>query len=255
MSLLTSPAPSPDPEIEYPDSDGKPMADNTRQARWMTVLFGNLCALFRPLPDIFIAIDLLWYALRGHPEVRIAPDVLIVFGRPRGDRGSYKQWEEEGIPVTVAFEILSPGNTVAEMAEKFAFYEDHGVEEYYLYDPDNNRLQVYIRRGDILGRVRNVADFVSPRLGIRFDFSGPEMVVLYPDGRRFLTFEELDAERVKAEKRADNAEQRAGNAEQQANDLRQRMTRLRELSRKARHQQATPEDFAELERLENETVS
>src|SRR5438876_11083775 len=33
--------------VNYPDSDGRPMADNTKQARWITVLFGNLCALFR----------------------------------------------------------------------------------------------------------------------------------------------------------------------------------------------------------------
>ena len=25
------------------------------------------------------------------------PDVMVVFGRPRGDRGSYQQWKEKGI--------------------------------------------------------------------------------------------------------------------------------------------------------------
>src|SRR5689334_11830235 len=125
--------------VVYPDRDGRPMADNTKQARWMAMLFGNLCALFREAADVFVAMDLLWYATQGHPEVRTAPDVFVVFGRPKGDRGSYRQWEERGVPVTVVFEILSPGNTGPEMVEKFAFYEDHGVEEYYIYDPDNNR--------------------------------------------------------------------------------------------------------------------
>src|SRR5436309_519308 len=134
MSLMAPAAP--DEGIVYPDSDGRPMADNTKQARWMTVLFGNLCALFRDAADVFVAVDLLWYPVRGQPKVRTAPDVMVVFGRRKGDRGSYRQWEEEGVPVTVAFEILSPGNTVPEMADKFAFYEDHGVEEHYIYDPD-----------------------------------------------------------------------------------------------------------------------
>ena len=31
--------------VVYPESDGKPMSDNTRQARWMVVLHGNLEAL------------------------------------------------------------------------------------------------------------------------------------------------------------------------------------------------------------------
>src|SRR5262249_50347025 len=122
--------------VEYPDSDGKPMADNTKQARWIVVLFGNLAALFRARDDVVVACDLFWYPVEGSPEVRVAPDVLVVFGRPKGDRGSYKQWEEGGVPLTVVFEILSPGNTWTEMDDKYAFYEEHGVEEYYVYDPD-----------------------------------------------------------------------------------------------------------------------
>src|SRR5436309_1845545 len=110
----------------YPESDGKPLADNTRQARWIVVLFDNLLALFHAIPDVFIAADLLWYAVEGEPGQRIAPDVLVVFGRPKGDRGSYRQWEEADVPITVAFEVLSPGNTHTEMIEKHAFYEDHG---------------------------------------------------------------------------------------------------------------------------------
>jgi hypothetical protein len=50
---------------------------------------------------------------------------------------------------------------------------------------------VFVRRGEILVRVRQVVSYVSPRLGIRFDLSGPELVVYGPDGSRFLTFEEL----------------------------------------------------------------
>ena len=122
------------------------------------------------------------------------------------DRPSYKQWEEGDVPLTVVFEILSPGNTASEMMEKFDFYEEYGVEEYYVYDPDNNRLFVHVRRGEVLRRVRPVAGFVSPRLGIRFDTSGPGLVVVGPDGRRFLTFEELEAARPGAAQLAEHAD-------------------------------------------------
>jgi Uma2 family endonuclease len=226
--------------IIYPESDGKPMAENTKQLRWIVVLFGNLAALFRDRLDVFVAADLFWYPVEGHAEIRTAPDVLVVFGRPKGDRGSYRQWEEGDVPLTVVFEILSPGNTLTEMDDKHVFYEEHGVEEYYLYDPDTNRLKVFIRQGEVLRRVRPVDGFVSPRLGLRFDFSGPEMIVYRPDGRRFLTFEEL--EMVRAE-----AEQRAGQAEQ-------RIARLAELSRKARRGQATAEELRELEQIEDESA-
>jgi Uma2 family endonuclease len=223
------------PRIEYPDRDGKPMADNTKQARWMTVLFGNLSALFRDVTDVFVAMDLLWYAVEGHPEVRIAPDVMVVFGRPKGDRGSYKQWEEGGIPATVAFEVLSPGNTFPEMDDKLAFYEEHGVEEYYVYDPDQNRLMAFVRRGEIFRRIRPVQGFTSPRLGIRFDLSGPEMAVYGPNGNRFLTFEELQAELERAQRRAGEVQRRAD--------------RQAELMRRVVAQQATAEEIQELQQL------
>jgi Uma2 family endonuclease len=217
--------PLPAPPIHYPESDGEPMADNTRQFRWIVVLFGNLAALFRDRDDVFVGGNLFWYPVEGHPQVRVAPDVLLVFGRPKGDRGSYRQWEEGNVPLTVVFAVLSPGNTFPEMADKLAFYEEHGVEEYYIYDPDNNRLFVYRRQGEVLLRVRSSEGFVSPRLGIRFDLSGDEMVVFGPAGR-FLTFEELHAAHEHVVLRA---------------------ARLAELSRKARRGQATPEELQELD--------
>ena len=261
--------------ILYPESDGKPMAENTRQMRWITVLYGNLSALFRDRPDVFVAGDLFWYAVEGEPEERAAPDVLVVFGRPKGDRGSYKQWEEAGVPVTVAFEILSPSNTPEEMVEKYGFYERHGVEEYYSFNPDRNSLQIFVRRGEVFLAVRGVNKFVSPRLGLRFDLSGEEMVVYGPDGRRFLPFEDLDAERVRAEdarrkaeadrqqaedaqRKAEADRQRAEEARQGAEDARrgaeQRGVRMAELSRKARRGQATAEELHELEQLETESL-
>jgi Uma2 family endonuclease len=226
---------SPVAPLLYPESDGQPMADNTKQARWIFVFFGGLLALFRARADVFVAADLFWYPVEGEPQIRSAPDVLVVFGRPKGDRGSYKQWEEENVPMTVVFEVLSPSNSVSEMIEKHAFYDEHGVEEYYLYDPDKNLVFAYVRGSETLVGVRKVHNFVSPRLGIRFDLSGPEMVVFHPDGRRFLTFDELEAERERERDRADKAEKR--------------IERLGELARKVLRQEATAEEQQELERL------
>src|SRR5262249_11299532 len=151
--------------IVYPESDGKPLSDNSKQFRWIFVLYGNIAALFRDVDDVLVGGDMLWYPVEGEPGIRIAPDVFVVFGRPKGDRGSYMQWLESGVPMTVAFEFLSPGNTLEEMIEKHTFYEEHGVEEYYIYNPDTNHLFVYLRRGEMLRRILPVHNFVSPRLG------------------------------------------------------------------------------------------
>jgi Uma2 family endonuclease len=245
-------SPQPEPRVKpvvYPESDGKPMADNTKQARWIFVLFGNLTALYHTVADVFVAADLFWYPREGDDQEKNAPDVLVVFGRPRGDRGSYKQWEEDNVPVTVAFEVLSPSNTYKEMARKLAFYDEYGVEEYYVFDPEENELFVYVRGRGALRLLRHVREFVSPRLGIRFDLSGQEMVVFYPDGRRFLSFEELDAERQRQQQRADNEKERADNAKERADKAERELVRLRELSRKVVLGQASDEEVQELKRL------
>src|SRR5438094_881692 len=155
--------------IVYPDSDGQPMADNTRQFRCIVMIQGGLDDLFRNRPDVFVAGDNLWYPVEGHPEIRTAQDVYVVFGRPKGDRGSYKQWEEDGIPPQVVFEVLSPGNRAGEMTRKFEFYVRYGVEEYYLYDPDSGDLNGWRREGAVLREIPAMIGHVSPRLGIRFE--------------------------------------------------------------------------------------
>ena len=60
--------------------------------------------------------------MEGNNKKRVAPDVMVAIGRPKGDRGSYKQWKENNQPPQVVFEILSPGNTEAEMDRKLLFY-------------------------------------------------------------------------------------------------------------------------------------
>ncbi|MFM7579379.1 MAG: Uma2 family endonuclease, partial [Microcystaceae cyanobacterium] len=108
--------PYPKPLIDYPDRDGQAMADNSLQFEWIVVLKENLDLLFSDRPDVFVAGDLLWYPVEGNNKIRRAPDALVVFGRPKGYRGSYKQWAEEGIAPQVVFEVLSPGNRLQEMA-------------------------------------------------------------------------------------------------------------------------------------------
>lgn len=175
-------------DIVYPESDGRPMADNTKQFEWIVTIKENLDAVF---PEVFVAGDLLWYPVEGNPKIRQAPDAMVVFGRPKGHRGSYLQWKEENIAPQVVFEILSPGNTYGEMVRKLEFYERYGVEEYYVYDPDHNELNGWQRQEGRFQTIAAIDDWTSPRLKIRFERT-PESLKLYrPDGTLFETFAEL----------------------------------------------------------------
>lgn len=195
-------------DIIYPDSDGQPMADNTKQFQWIVTIKENLEILFASQPDVFVAGDLLWYPVSGKLICQ-APDVMVVFGRPKGDRGSYKQWEENNIPVQVVFEILSPGNTLKEMAKKLKFYERYGVEEYYIYDPDKIDLNGWLRHQENqkngLEVIEEMNGWVSPRLGIRFQLTPQTLEIYRPDGEKFLTSVELAQQREIERQRAENA--------------------------------------------------
>jgi Uma2 family endonuclease len=155
---------------------------------------------------VFVAGDLLWYPVKGNNKLRAAPDALVVLGRPKGDRGSYRQWEEDNLAPQVVFEVLSPGNTKRELADKFAFYERYGVEEYYLYDPDDGRLEGWLRMGDKLQTIPQMRGWISPRLDIRFDLEGTDLCLYRPDGKRFASYLEIAQQAATAEQRVEDAE-------------------------------------------------
>ncbi|OQY55935.1 MAG: hypothetical protein B6245_19080 [Desulfobacteraceae bacterium 4572_88] len=119
-------------DIFYPESDGKPMAENTRQYEWIVMIKEGLEVLFRDDPDVFVAADLLWYPTEGDRHTCAGPDVMVALGRPKGHRGSYLQWKEDGVAPQAVFEILSPGNRAGEMRAKLEFYERHGILHQHL---------------------------------------------------------------------------------------------------------------------------
>jgi Uma2 family endonuclease len=208
---------------QYPDSDGQPMADNTKQFRWIVVIKENLERLFASDSKVFVAGDLLWYPVEGDPKVRQAPDALVVFGRPKGDRGSYQQWKEAGIAPQVVFEILSPGNRPGEMLRKLNFYQRYGVEEYYIYDPDSEALTGLQRLSESLQLINEMAGWVSPRLGIRFVPGGgegaDELTIYRPDGEKFLTFVELGKQLATARMERQQDQQRIQSLEAKLREL------------------------------------
>ncbi|HKI21343.1 MAG TPA: Uma2 family endonuclease [Isosphaeraceae bacterium] len=226
MSIAITPARR--SEIEYPDSDGQPMAENTLQFQWIVTIKEGLEAAFRNDPNVFVAGDLFWYPEEGKPNVRTAPDIMAVFGRPKGHRGSYKQWEEAGIAPQVVFEVLSPSNRPAETIRKFRFYERYGVEEYYIYNPDNGDLSGWLRGSAGLEEIEDMNGHTSPRLGVRFEAGeGPdELRIIGPDGRPFATYMELFEDREALRERAEAEHERAEAERQRAEAASQRADRL-----------------------------
>ena len=244
-TAMTSAATRP---VVYPDTDGLPMAENTKQFEVIVTIKKNLDLQFRDDPMVFVAGDLFWYPEEGNNKNRTAPDVMVVFGVPKRHRGSYMQWVENGIAPQVVFEVLSPGNRVAEMSNKFGAYERQGVEEYYLYDPESGEWDGWLRVTTLLQPIKEMNGWTSPRLQIKFEsVEGSELTLYGSNGKKFLTVEEIEAERrvfeaernamevdleiarrgrEQASNRADEAARRADEEARRANEAEERAAKL-----------------------------
>ncbi|MEM6426033.1 MAG: Uma2 family endonuclease [Cyanobacteria bacterium P01_H01_bin.119] len=194
----------------YPDSDGKPMADNTLQYRWIVRLVTNLKQLLLGQTAL-VAGDLLWYPVQvdAPPVPAQAPDVIVVLGRPGVDspgatlheRSSYKQWEEDNVAPQVVFEILSPSNSAREMLAKQSFYGKYGVLEMFFYDPESYDFWGLTRSSpgeDFTPIIPMDFPWQSPLLGIRFEMFEDGLAIFYPSGDRFKDPNEFIEERDRA---------------------------------------------------------
>jgi Uma2 family endonuclease len=231
--MATPIAPTIEADTVYPESDGKPMADNTKQFRTIVMLQGGFDAVYANKPDVLVVGDLLWYPVEGRPDICQAPDTMIIFGRPKGDRGSYKQWVEGNIAPQVVFEVLSPSNTAKEMERKLLFYQRYGVEEYYVYDPDQGDLRGYMRYDAAFEEIDNIQGWISPRTNVVFLVEQGELVILGPDDKPFKTYVELERERTMLEQRAIVAENRNALVEAEAANEREARQQAEEARQQA----------------------
>ncbi len=209
--------------MDYPDSDGEPMAENTEQFDWIVTLKEHLDAL---LPGAFVAGDLFWYPVEGDNRTRLAPDVLVAVGRPKGRRGSYMQWVEANHPPDVVFEIWTPKSDFRHQTEKLRFYDRHGVSEFITWDHDRHHFAVFLREGGELRPVDTEGGWTSPVLGLHFLASEGSLLVTAPDGRPLERMVDVIAARGEAERARGEAERARGEAERERDRLRARLLAL-----------------------------
>lgn len=183
--------------------------------------------MFADRDDVFIAADLLWYPAKGKTHLSVAPDVMVIFGRPKGARKSYRQWTEDNIAPQVVFEFLSDSNTTKEMTNKAIFFERHGVQEYYVYDLETKELSGFIRyteQDDQLEELADVNGWKSPRLGITFDMSSGALVLRKPDGTPFLEYEDY----IYLEQMLDETKAELGEAKAELGETKAELTASRQ---------------------------
>ena len=147
MSLAKPPA-----EVEYPETDGNPMGETDWHRQWMQRILDLLRYRYRD-QHVYLASDLLVYYEEGNPLRFVVPDNFVVLDCAPGNRRTFKIWEEDRVP-DVVFEVTSRGTARQDAVVKPRIYEEIGVRELFLYDPEgeslNPPLQGYRRVGGML---------------------------------------------------------------------------------------------------------
>lgn len=242
---------TPAAEVEYPAEDGQPMAETTLHVRAITLLHQALEDFLLPrAADTLIASDLFWYYEEGNPAARVAPDVMVVRGVAPGDRRSFFSWREPRPAPAAVFEMASEGTWREDRREKFRLYQELGVYEYFLFDPEARYLNppalgYRLRHNDYVPIMEEPDDSLASVLGFRVRAEG-EMLRLIDaatgepvptraeraDRERSLA--EQERRRVEEERRRADAErERAAREKERADRLEAEVERLKALLRDA----------------------
>ncbi len=200
-------------EIYYPESDGKQMGETAFHVNVIMDLFQTLKNFFIQQNDVVIIADMMFYYEEGNPRKVIAPDVMVVKGVKNYSRRTFKLWEEKA--PDVVFEISSRGTWKEDFQKKFILYQEIGVKEYYIFDPEYNYLKkepfvAYHLKDDSFEKMETKRGRIFSRsLGLEIVDTGETLRLFNPETRSFLpTMEELsnktenlesEVEKLKAE--------------------------------------------------------
>jgi Uma2 family endonuclease len=216
-------------EIEYPTSDGQPMAETTLHRVVMSDMIEGLERRYADAADVWVGGNLLLYYRKGDPKKSVSPDVLLTRGIGKGYRDTYLLWEEK--PPTLIFEITSRSTRRQDWGPKKDLYEQLGVVELVFFDPYGEYLKPRLQGHRLeRGRYRPIAsngdgslDLLTTGLAVR------------PEGERLRLMDTVTGEPLLWNDELDaalrTAEERAAAAEERARALAEELARLRRESR------------------------
>ena len=145
MSTVLSPA-----TVEYPSTDGKPVAESDFQRDYLWYAVGVLQQYFRARQDVYVSGNLLLYYDEGNPAASVAPDVFVVLGASNHRRTSYLLWQEPKAPDFV-LEVTSRSTRKEDQGPKRELYRRLGVREYWQYDPTGDYLEPALQGCELRG--------------------------------------------------------------------------------------------------------
>lgn len=182
--------------IEYPESDGLPMGETDLHIHWMMRISDILKRRYRG-QRVYVASDLLVYYREGFPSRYVVPDNFVVLDCDPAMRRVFKVWEEQRVP-NVVFEVTSRSTSRNDLVTKLSLYEELGVEEYFLYDPEAEYLDPSLQGHRLVNGQYEPIELVGGRLrsrvlGTELELVDGDLVLIDTEsGQECLTGEESE---------------------------------------------------------------
>jgi Uma2 family endonuclease len=246
--------------VDYPTSDGRPMAETDVHRDLMVDTIKRLQARYAADPNVYVSGNLLVFYVPGDRRRHLAPDVFVVKGVPKHRRDHYLIWQEGRGP-NVVFEYTSKTTRDEDIEDKFRLYRDVlQVPEYYLFDPLGDYLTPPLQGYRLVGGEYVPIEPVDGRLpseflGLHLEQDGSDLRLYDPATGQYLLTPEEQAEReASARQQAEAERQRSDEARRQAEAERQRSDEARQQAEaeRQRSEEARRQAEAEVERLRRE---
>jgi Uma2 family endonuclease len=210
--------------IDYPESDGQPMAETDDHRLLIIDVTQRLLARYADRADVYVSGNLFVYYREGDPSAVLAPDAFVVFGVPNRTRRSYKVWREGRYP-DVVFEFTSARSQDQDLGNKLDVYQDvWKVKEYFLFDPleeylDPSLVGYRMVRGELQPMRLVKGTLTSKVLGLTLSRDGTQLRLRdAATGADVLTA---------AEQKAAKAQQRVAEVEEEVARLKAELAALR----------------------------
>ncbi len=193
----------PEPESEYPESDGEPVAETDLHIQLIFDLRFVLRDFFRADKRVYVGSNLLLYYVEGDPTKSVAPDVFVARGVGKHERRTYQLWEEGQAP-NLVIEVSSRKTKKEDLNWKKQLYAWLGVREYFIFDPEYKLKPAFrayrLRHGQFVEEAVTRGRITSEELGLELVNTGKTLRLFDPAANSFLpTPDEEAAARRQAE--------------------------------------------------------
>ncbi len=235
-----------EPFVDYPSSDGKPMAETPIHRENMTDVIAMLEDWFQADSQAYVSGNMFMYYVRGDKHRHVSPDVFVARGIDKAKyRPYYLVWED--VAPQFVIEMTSASTRKEDVRDKFNLYEQTlKVEEYFLFDPDGDYLKPNLQGYRLIdGRYARIEPvdgrLTSEVTGLHLERDGIRLRLYDPVQKRRLPTRAEARDRALAEAQSARALQHAALAQcqsaqqaldQQAIENEQLRQRIRDLESK-----------------------